>query len=253
MQDIHDPWLIDEIDTLPEEFEMDEGDWQGGVSLDELEHNDPFSATGEPLPAQAAFEAPLQREREKVTRRTLPPPANAAPEDLVARTNAPPAAKVERRAVAKKATAPKKKRSSPKRMAPASPENAHAGQAVENMPMSRPADPIEPAGSGNPAPAGVSPQPVQKNTTIFKVSSEGDCIELVRQIVKEHPHYGPTMIAKFFETRVDPPVKASRSTIYRWLRLAGLNTRDQRKGFAGKPEEALAVEVKPEEGFNGEM
>jgi hypothetical protein len=99
----------------------------------------------------------------------------------------------------------------------------------------------------------VGPQPVQKNANIVKVSSEGDCIELVRQIVKEHPHYGPTMIAKFFETRVDPPVKASRSTIYRWLRLAGLNTRDQRTGFAGKPEEALSVEAKPKDILNREM
>ncbi|MGH7491961.1 MAG: STAS domain-containing protein [bacterium] len=252
MQDIHDPWLIDEIDTLPEEFEMDEGDWQGGVSLEELEHNDPFSETEAPRPPHVAFEAPLQLEREKVTHRVIPPAAKAAPEDLVASPPAPPVVKTERRTIAKKATPPKTKRSSPKRMAPVSPENALAENALEDRPTERPADPIGPSGTGSPAPAGVRPQPVQKNTNIVKVSSEGDCIELVRQIVKEHPHYGPTMIAKFFETRVDPPVRASRSTIYRWLRLAGLNTRDQRKGFADKPEETLAVEANPKDGLNGE-
>jgi len=52
--------------------------------------------------------------------------------------------------------------------------------------------------------------------------------------VSKHPQYGPTMLGKFLETRIDPPIKVSRSTIYRWLRECGLNTRDRRMAYAGR-------------------
>jgi hypothetical protein len=241
MQDIHDPWLNDEIDTLPEEFEMEDGGWQGSVNFEDLEHNIPFSAEVEPRPttASAAFEAPDHAGQEHEARRANSPSAKAAPDDLVAMPAAPAVRKV---AAKKTSSSPKPKRSSPQRHSPPAAENAPAGIALESLPAAQPEAPVAPVSSTTPARTTVRPQPMRKNTDIVKVSSEGDCVELVRQIVKEHPHYGPTMIAKYFETRVDPPVQASRSTIYRWLRLAGLNTRDQRVGFAGKPEEALSSE-----------
>ncbi len=249
MQDIHDPWLIDEIDTLPEEFEMEEGDWQGRAAL-ELEHNVSFEEETPPLEhtrptyRNEPFRPPLHTERGKGTRRMALPAAKAGSDDLSARSKALGPAPVPKKAAAKKASARKKKHSSQKRALAAPPvveTTPVAFPAMEELPMTLPEEPSgQVAAAAHEIPT-APPQPLQKSATIIKVSSEDDYIALVRQIVKEHPHYGPTMIGKFFETRVDPPVKASRSTVYRWLRLAGLSTRDQRSGFAGTAETAASV------------
>jgi anti-sigma B factor antagonist len=246
MQDIHDPWLVDEIDTLPEEFEMDEGSWQGSTGLDDIERNASFSETAGPQQTDPneSFDLPAHGENEKAPRRMISSVAQAAPKAFTAGQDTSPTPSGERKAFVNKASAPKTKRSSPKPTSSSAPANAPTAIAVENFPNARPESTFGQLSGTVQARSGVRPQPVQKNANIIKVSSEGDCIELVRQIVKEHPQYGPTMIGKFFETRVDPPVKASRSTIYRWLRLAGLNTRDQRAGFAGQPEPVSSIGTK---------
>jgi hypothetical protein len=65
-----------------------------------------------------------------------------------------------------------------------------------------------------------------------KLHMNGNLLELICRIVYEHPHYGPTIIRKFLEVRVEPPVSVSRSTVYRYLREANLNTRAKRLEYA---------------------
>ena len=255
MQDIHDPWLIDEIDTLPEEFEMEEGDWQGRAGLEEMEQDAPFSDDDQeealrPAPAQPAIvnerrSLSAPGARRKAARR---PAARAVAEGVTAMPEVFPALPVERNAALKKASSRKKKRAVPKRLPPPAVEEAPASAvpALESLPVAFAVS------DKTVTRASVAPQPLQKNVALIKVSSEGDYVELVRQIVKEHPQYGPTMIGKFFETRVDPPVKASRSTIYRWLRLAGLSTRDQRSGFAEQTEPVSPDPAMPDDIFSTE-
>jgi anti-sigma B factor antagonist len=67
-----------------------------------------------------------------------------------------------------------------------------------------------------------------------KMQMDGNLVEMIVRIVREHPHYGPTMIRKFLEVRVEPPVLTSRSTVYRRLYQANLNTRAKRLEYAGQ-------------------
>ncbi len=219
MQDIHDPWLTDEIDSLPEEFEVEEGEWQN------------LSRAGEIETAAKYFSAPLAEMIEPAQVAEVLLPAAAEKNYAVMSTAVLSEARATVAYASTKSTpaeiaVSKRRPSSPRK------KRAHKQFAVtaeersrDNLLASLPAMPI------SRTVAGAKPQPLHQNGEIIKVESEGDRIELVRQIVKEHPQYGPTMITKFFETRVNPPVKASRSTIYRWLRLAGLNTRTQRREF----------------------
>lgn len=171
LQDIHDPWILEEIDTLPEEDDFEAGEWNSTeLSLEEPEaapDREDYKQGVEPAAARAlaAPKPPTGNEQQQFDRGAKPPA---------------------RRALAEKAKA------------------APSQQTIRSTP------------------------PVAQGRL------EEDHIETVKRIVSDHPHYGPAMIQKFFETRLEPPMAVSRSTIYRWLKLAGLNTREQRLEFAGK-------------------
>lgn len=232
MQDIHDPWLIDEIDSLPEEFDREEEGWQSHIEFMETDadlgvHEEAVLPMRASRPLSGGdFQAPQQAQHTNAPAAAATPPAAAF--------NVPPApvSSSKARTTAKKAAAPKSQRPSRKHVSASDREAAPTEVMPElgDLPIARQAS-VKSRDR-----AGAISRPLQESVNIVKISSEGDYVELVRQIVKEHPQYGPTMIGKFFETRVDPPVRTSRSTIYRWLRLAGLNTRDQRLGFAGNRE-----------------
>lgn len=172
LQDIHDPWILEEIDTLPEEDELEGSSWS--EEFDE-EPPTPKAKSGNGATAPESTRAPVKN------------------------------------------TAPVRATRSEKQSAPAT-ENVLSAAASATTSL---ADRVKAASKAQ-APSAA------------KELSEEEHVNLVRQIVSEHPHYGPAMIQDFFETRLDPPMPVSRSTIYRWLRLAGLNTREQRLAFAGK-------------------
>ncbi|MGH7453372.1 MAG: helix-turn-helix domain-containing protein, partial [bacterium] len=65
-----------------------------------------------------------------------------------------------------------------------------------------------------------------------KIPASGNLEEIVRAVVATHPDFGAAMICKFIEDRFEPPVFISRSTVYRFLREADLNTREKRQGYA---------------------
>jgi len=209
LQDIHDPWILEEIDTLPEEDEFDETDWhEHETSVDEH----PI-APAPPRTAQASARVFYQE--------TLAP-APVATDLRKERDPAP--AKLRNEAVdsLQPAAAPSPKaKVRPPVLEPQPAPTAHETQSV----AASLADRVKAASKA---------QPLQKAQNVAKATLEGDHVEMVRQIVSAHPHYGPAMIQKFFETRLESPVQVSRSTVYRWLRLAGLNTREQRLEFAGK-------------------
>lgn len=171
LQDIHDPWILEEIDTLPEEDELEEADWSASEE-DEIPSapvkKDPTSTPAKPA-ARAA---------------TMPA---TSPKEI---TPAMPAALQEQRESPKRATL------------------ADKIKAAQQTP---------------------TPQE-QSDASLALVEQEN--LNLVRQIVSAHPEFGPAMIQKFCETAHEPPMQVSRSTVYRWLRLAGLNTREQRFAFA---------------------
>jgi hypothetical protein len=51
-----------------------------------------------------------------------------------------------------------------------------------------------------------------------------EMMELICDIVAAYPHYGPVMICRHLEAHFEPPISISRSTVYRCLRETGLNT-----------------------------
>jgi hypothetical protein len=167
LQDINDPWILDEIDTLPEEYEMEEVNWPD---------------------APATFSPSLLEE------------GRGAPQALPPRPSPPSS-------------------SSPVPQAEEvlldEPASAHANQRRSQIHRN-------------------GPQPIRQTQTVRRIQFEGDRRSLLRQIVGEHPHYGPATIQKYLEARLEPAIIVSRSTVYRWLRLEGLNTREQRLQFAGK-------------------
>lgn len=172
LQDIHDPWILDEIDTLPQEDELEETSWNDG-----FEEESPA-----PIVKNSAHVSPL-----------------------VAVKNPPSAAMKEQ------------SRASVEKSAPRAAATHNAAPSL--------ADKVK---------AARTPQAPARALSVSKEQTEEEHVNLVRQIVSEHPHYGPAMIQNFFETRLDPPIPVSRSTVYRWLRLANLNTREQRLAFSGK-------------------
>ncbi len=209
LQDIHDPWILEEIDTLPEEDEFDETEWhEHETSADER----PI-APAPPRTAQASARVLYQE--------TLAP-APVATNLRKERESSP--TKLRNEAVDSlqpAATPSPKAKARPPALEPQPAPAAHETQGAS-------------ASLADRVKAASKAQPLQKAQNVAKANSEGDHVEMVRQIVSAHPHYGPAMIQKFFETRLESPMQVSRSTVYRWLRLAGLNTREQRLEFAGK-------------------
>jgi len=216
LQDIHDPWILEEIDTLPEEGEIDETDWSGSPALENERAITPFHN-------RRAVSSTRVISREPA----VPRPLSEAP--LRERESSPAKPRKETAASAKLATASSERTET--QLLPVGEPHASlvprssAAQVQSSKPSL--ADKVKAAGK-------LPAAPKTPSAAGAKVNSEGEHVDMVRRIVSEHPHYGPAMIQKFFETRTDPPMQVSRSTVYRWLRLAGLNTREQRLEFAGK-------------------
>ncbi len=188
LQDIHDPWILEEIDTLPEEDELEETEWN----------------------EEADDEAPVTAVKPGTSAATTRAAITATPAKPVTKAAAPSS---ERLANNARQHAPEPK-SAPRASTPATPNTTPSlADRVKAANMS---------------------QTPQRTAHVGKERLEEDHLNLVRQIVSAHPQYGPAMIQKFCETRLEPPVPVSRSTVYRWLRLADLNTREQRLAFAGK-------------------
>ena len=203
-QDIRDPWILEEIDTLPEEYEMEEAAPQdidlpiaastympddfdmdseppmpkpensikpGGASIAEGKFAPPFS------PAEKSSEAVGVGGRD-INMAPNEPAATAWDEAMFAAEN--------------------------------SPEDARASGKKE--PVLEPMD----------------------QTDLPKIPMSGNIAEMIRGIITAYPDYGPGMICKFLGERVEPPVFLSRSTIYRYLREVNLHTRQRRLEYAGQ-------------------
>jgi len=217
-QDIRDPWILEEIDTLPEEYEIDEA---AAVYDDRPIATSEFSAcdfSGDPEPPPAPENQPghdetaseIEKESEvQALPETQFANAIAAPPE---EANAPPnLARPEDGSVA--ATAVDNR-------------NDNDGQnvsAIVSLPETSEAN-------GNEEPLHAPANTVETG----KIPMSGDLAEMIRGIIAAYPHFGPTMIGKFLEECVEPPVYLSRSTIYRYLREANLSTRRQRLEYSGE-------------------
>ncbi len=270
-QDIRDPWILEEIDTLPEEYEMEGGAADGeepSFSASELLSYDlELDESFLPLPDQAYEREEIEAAGESPTHFEALSQAGVddsfdnlgdslahdaegeaqvapgfawqaeahgllAPDDLQGDFPAPsltdenlaapgddsfdPPAKSEKKRTARiKKSKPKTKRAKPGRsndsaenfFAPSPPLSSHNGndEASHNYPPDR---------------------------ALPKIPASGNLEEIVRAVVATHPDFGAAMICKFIEDRFEPPVFISRSTIYRFLREADLNTREKRQEYA---------------------
>jgi anti-sigma B factor antagonist len=238
-QDIRDPWILEEIDTLPEEYEMDEvaAEDDTPIAADEFISGD-FEAELEPLTL-----APVNENEP-----SAPWPEAAAP--VFAETYAAadfPAAGEEM-------------------FAEPMPFEAERGEAHEKISASLAGDMMSDNDEVNPAPTlPAAPSANGKRRSSFdpagmedlpKIPMSNDITEMICGIIAAYPHFGPNMICKFLEEHVEPPVYLSRSTVYRYLCEAGLNTREKRYEFAGQEidfTDAGALEAAPEARFNDSL
>lgn len=250
-QDIRDPWILEEIDSLPEEYEMDgvaAEDEERPIAAAEFMAVD-FETDYEPLtlaPVSEPAEAPVNAadsaappltpdaepeffifgtEADEATNTTATDEealtATAIFDEVVAPLPAsvvPPAQARKKRREA----APKTKKSKPRRDGDPA-KNSHE-PVIAGVEAKAGNPPAEPATEQRPAQIDEANLP--------KIPMGDDIGEMIRGIIAAYPHFGPAMICKFLEERVTPPVFLSRSTVYRFLRDANLNTLAQRREFA---------------------
>ncbi len=216
LQDINDPWILDEIDRLPEEYEMDEVSWEGGTGFTD----DSMPASPRRAEEQPAAPARIWAPAEEKAAALAPGERRADSSDRSAAVRPAPAHTAQPPVEAKPA-----ENWRPAYAAPRPAASTSVGR--EGMP------PAMATAEQKRSPAN-GPQPIRQSHAVTKMRFEGDRQSIVRQIVSQHPHYGPTMIQKYLEVRTEPAIMVSRSTVYRWLRQAGLNTREQRLQFAGR-------------------
>lgn len=216
LQDINDPWILDEIDRLPEEYEMDEVSWEDGPGFTD----DSMPASPRRVEEPPAAPARIWAAVEDKAAALAPGERRADSSDRPVATRPAPARTAQAAVEAKPTEGWRPMYAAPR---PA----VSAGVGREGMPPA--VAPIEQKRS----PA-KGPQPIRQSHAVSKMRFGGDGQSIVRQIVSQHPHYGPTMIQKYLEVRTEPAIMVSRSTVYRWLRQAGLNTREQRLQFAGR-------------------
>jgi anti-sigma B factor antagonist len=218
-QDIRDPWILEEIDTLPEEYEMDEqaaADADRPIATEEFGAYD-FAMQPESPPSVPEIERAL--EAQNIENEIEAPGVVEAPfENLRA---APPEEEAELSNLAVSAA------DGVDATATAADVDASADEQNVSAAASLP-EAAEPSGAEEPlyAPA--------NTVESGKIPMSGDLAEMIRGIIAAYPHYGPTMIGKFLEECVEPPVYLSRSTIYRYLRELNLSTRQQRLEYVGE-------------------
>jgi len=216
-QDIRDPWILDEIDTLPEEYEME------GSGIEE-----------EYQPIADAEYAPEQPDFRQT--------GVIAPENFSELTNE-----------TSETFSPNIRLATPSGHAPANsalqPQNVWPDNEPEEMPL---ADILpepemtaaemeaaeEPASAAKPQISrkkkAVAGEEEELPPDLPKIPMSDDIDEMICGIIAAYPHFGPTLICKFLEERVEPPVQVTRSAVYRYLRDANLNTRKKRLDFAGQ-------------------
>ncbi|MCG3120733.1 MAG: hypothetical protein ALAOOOJD_03561 [bacterium] len=258
-QDIRDPWILEEIDSLPEEYEMDGAgveDDERPIAAAQFMAVD-FEADYEPLtlaPVSEPAEAPVNTadnpappfepsaepeffifgdeadettiavnatnsdERASATTAIF----NAAVAPLPMRAEPAARSRKKRREAAPKAKKTKSRRDDDSAVTAEAPEIAMVEESVDNLPVE-----AEPELMAQPVLAPMD------ETDLPKIPMSDDIGEMIRGIIAAYPHFGPAMICKFLEERVTPPVFLSRSTVYRYLRDAKLNTVAQRREFAG--------------------
>lgn len=215
-QDIRDPWLFDEIDTFPEE-----GDIHGqGVDYQ------PYSKSSDEISSKrSAFTAGAPIESPDIYK-----PAKSEPSaegSLRERDKPSPPARI---GTDKTKADPAEVMVKP---IPGGDENQREVQVKGSARVAEAARsselPTQPVAFDQTALARIQSPPVG----LRRPQANSNLLELIRNIVFAHPHYGPTMIRRFLEARVEPPVQVSRSTVYRYLRGASLNTRQKRLEYAG--------------------
>ncbi|MGH7595172.1 MAG: anti-sigma factor antagonist [bacterium] len=270
-QDIRDPWIFDEIDTLPEEYEMEGGAADGEepsfsatelLSYD-LELDEPLS----PLPDQARdygkagaeselsthFEASLQAGDEHAFDKLHDLPARDVGEEAQAESGF--ARQNKKRAMLpgdglqENFSAPSlsgKNLNTPRDDSFAPPAKFEKKRAARNK-KSRPKEnffaPPDLDEHGELIAPGAASQSLYDGNdearhayppdgALPKIPASDNIEEMVRAVVATHPEFGAAMICKFIEDRFEPPVLISRSTVYRFLREADLNTREKRQEYA---------------------
>jgi anti-anti-sigma factor len=203
-QDIRDPWILEEIDTLPEEDEVDE------VVADDNER---------PIAASEFLSGSFEVELE------LPV---LAPENETAHSSA-----------SLSTTNELVLETSPTAMFS---DDLGAGlNEAETMPNvstihedwaagneEKFSKKTRSDGKSKPVSAPIPPE------NFIKIPMSDDIVEMIHGIIAAYPDYGPNLICKFLEEHVEPPVFLSRSTVYRYLREANLNTRKRRFEYAGQ-------------------
>jgi len=282
-QDIRDPWILDEIDTLPEEYEMGDGATGGeepSFSASELLAYDlELDASFSPLPEQARDDDKVEAADESTTQ------FEALSQAGVDDSFVPPAKYAKKRTVRPRKSKPKNKlailRQASGAEVPITPhvESAAPFQtgATDSAEDSRArADEDETRSEKAFAPSAEAPAFLQENDAaenffappaldehgeliarvselpslsshngndepspdyppdgaLPKIPASDNFEEIVRAVVATHPDFGAAMICKFIEDRFEPPVFISRSTVYRLLREADLNTRAKRQEYA---------------------
>ncbi|MDZ7302298.1 MAG: anti-sigma factor antagonist [candidate division KSB1 bacterium] len=270
-QDIRDPWILEEIDTLPEEYEMDDALEEAEQPIEALLLTNKLesqttsqpvfaenkSGQNEKLPQTAneyetflkpgvleaelrarsfyketVSETPVEPAVESESQSQTPPRPDVWDMDL----SYPPLfyeenweapaeseSRLEDELVPRAEITTSRGQDRDRQIPPVQESHTPPMEKMEDL-SSEPADTRADISASGRSQHLAAP-PMQMNDGI---------VELIQSVVSAHPHYGPTMICKYLETRIDPPVVVSRSTVYRYLREMDLNTREKRFEYAGQ-------------------
>jgi anti-sigma B factor antagonist len=256
-QDIRDPWILDEIDTLPDEYEMEDSaitEDEPSIAASELLSYDLELESPQPLlpdqardhdettvhaeefpapdlsggnsttPDDGAFDPQVKSETKRISRTKKAGPEKSKSK-MTSRTKNENEEAQNELDFAVSAEAPaflQPDEATEYFPGPSSlDENSEMIDRVSELPPPSSHHGSDEAGHDYP-PDGALP----------KIPASDNLEEIVRAVVATHPDFGPAMICKFIEDRFEPPVLISRSTIYRFLREADLNTREKRQEYA---------------------
>jgi anti-sigma B factor antagonist len=234
--DIHDPWILEEIDTFPEEYELEGGRVEeddrpiaAALISDDFDFNWQASAFP-PENETAAAEMPVATKQQH--KAPAVSPATALFDKTAAPTNFESDWQPSVDALEDEATPQEMPKATPRKRKPkaeiASPAPALFDDTAAETSLT-PSFADKPKANGKRK--SVS-EPVA--VELSKIPMSGDVTEMIRGIVAAYPDYGANMICKFLEERVEPPVSISRSKVYRYLCEANLNTRQKRFEYAGQ-------------------
>lgn len=234
--DIHDPWILEEIDTFPEEYELEGGRFEEDdrpIAAALISGDFDFNWQASAFPPEneaAAAEMPVATKQQH--KAPAVSPATALFDETEAKTNFESDWQPSVDALEDEATPQEMPGATPRKRKPkaeiASPAPALFDDTEAETSLT-PSFADEPKTNGKRK--SVS-EPVA--VELSKIPMSSDITEMIRGIVAAYPDYGANMICKFLEERVDPPVSISRSKVYRYLCEANLNTRQKRFEYAGQ-------------------